>query len=133
MPVMVRRVVELSELFVTQLFVKAGRLKAERVQPCRVTAALQSARFGLSHQRTPDAAAAQSVGHPEILDEQPAALGLTREPGDNLGYAAFGQVVSGMPVVAKILSLRTNGATKYKDQRGQWLNPPVPIKGMRRV
>ena len=55
------------------------------------------------------------------------------EPGDNLGYAAFGHVVSGMPVVAKILSLPTNGETKYKDQRGQWLKPPVPIRSMRRV
>lgn len=55
------------------------------------------------------------------------------EPGDNLGYAAFGQVLDGMPVVAKILSLPTNGKTKFKDQRGQWLNPPVPILSMRRV
>lgn len=61
------------------------------------------------------------------LDAHPGA------PGDNLGYAAFGHVVSGMPVVAKILSLKTNGATKFKDQRGQWLNPPVPIRSMRRV
>jgi peptidyl-prolyl cis-trans isomerase A (cyclophilin A) len=55
------------------------------------------------------------------------------EPGDNLGYAAFGQVVKGMPVVAKILSLPTNGKTKFADQRGQWLKPPVPIYSMRRV
>jgi len=55
------------------------------------------------------------------------------ERGDNLGYAAFGQVVSGMAVVARILSLPTNGETKYKDQRGQWLKPPVTIRNMRRV
>ncbi|HEY2661791.1 MAG TPA: peptidylprolyl isomerase [Caulobacteraceae bacterium] len=54
------------------------------------------------------------------------------EPGDNLGYAAFGQVVEGMDVVAKILSLPTNGATKYAEQRGEWLKPPVPILSMRR-
>lgn len=54
------------------------------------------------------------------------------EKGDNLGYAAFGQVVEGMPVVHKILSLPTNGATKFADQRGQWLKPPVPILSMRR-
>lgn len=54
------------------------------------------------------------------------------EPGDNLGYAAFGQVLDGMDVVAKILSLPTNGKTRFKDQRGQWLNPPVPILSMRR-
>jgi peptidyl-prolyl cis-trans isomerase A (cyclophilin A) len=55
------------------------------------------------------------------------------EPGDNLGYADFGQVISGMPVVAKILSLPTNGKTKFADQRGQWLKPPVPIRSMRRI
>ncbi len=60
------------------------------------------------------------------LDAHPDA------PGDNQGYAVFGHVTQGMPVVAKILSLPTNGATKYKSQRGEWLNPPVPILGMKR-
>lgn len=55
------------------------------------------------------------------------------EKGDNLGYAAFGQVVEGMAVVQKILSLPTNGETKFADQRGQWLKPPVPIVSMRRA
>lgn len=67
------------------------------------------------------------VGDQPYLDANPAA------PGDNLGYAAFGRVVQGMPVVEKILSLPTNGETKFKDQRGQWLKPPVPITTMRRA
>ena len=67
------------------------------------------------------------VGDQPYLDAHPG------EPGDNQGYAAFGRVVSGMPVVEKILSLPTNGETKFKDQRGQWLKPPVPITTMRRV
>jgi peptidyl-prolyl cis-trans isomerase A (cyclophilin A) len=67
------------------------------------------------------------VGDQPYLDAHPG------EPGDNLGYAAFGQVVSGMSVVEKILSLPTNGETKFKDQRGQWLKPPVPILSMRRA
>ena len=66
------------------------------------------------------------VGDQPYLDAHPGA------PGDNLGYAAFGQVVDGMAVVEKILSLPTNGATKFKDQRGQWLKPPAPIRSMRR-
>ena len=60
------------------------------------------------------------------MDAHPGA------PGDNLGYAAFGQVLDGMAVVDKILSLPTNGKTKFADQRGQWLQPPVPIRSMRR-
>jgi peptidyl-prolyl cis-trans isomerase A (cyclophilin A) len=67
------------------------------------------------------------VGEQPYLDAHPG------EPGDNLGYAAFGQVVEGMAVVEKILSLPTNGATKFKDQRGQWLKPPVSIASMRRA
>ncbi|CAN7382116.1 peptidylprolyl isomerase [Phenylobacterium sp. LjRoot225] len=61
------------------------------------------------------------------LDAHPGA------PGDNLGFAAFGQVVKGMAVVRKILSLPTNGKSEFADQRGQWLSPPVPIRSMRRA
>lgn len=67
------------------------------------------------------------AGDQPYLDAHPG------EPGDNQGYAAFGQVVSGMAVVRKILSLPTNGATKFKDQRGQWLKPPVTILSARRA
>ncbi len=54
------------------------------------------------------------------------------EKGDNLGYAAFGQVVSGLSVVKKILSLPANGKTSFPEQKGQWLDPPVPIFSMKR-
>jgi peptidyl-prolyl cis-trans isomerase A (cyclophilin A) len=67
------------------------------------------------------------VGAQPYLDAHPGA------PGDNLGYAAFGQVVQGMPVVEKILSLPTNGKTKFAEQRGQWLQPPVRILSIRRA
>lgn len=67
------------------------------------------------------------AGPEPYLDAHPGAK------GDNLGYAAFGKVVSGMAVVAKILSLPTNGKSKFADQRGQWLSPPAPIKSMRRA
>lgn len=67
------------------------------------------------------------IGDQPYLDANPGA------PGDNLGYAAFGRVVQGLPVAGKILSLPTNGETKFKDQRGQWLKPPVTIVSMRRL
>jgi peptidyl-prolyl cis-trans isomerase A (cyclophilin A) len=67
------------------------------------------------------------------LGDQPYLDAHPGEPGDNLGYAAFGQVVSGMSVAQKILSLPTNGDTKFKEQRGEWLKPPVTITSMRRV
>jgi peptidyl-prolyl cis-trans isomerase A (cyclophilin A) len=61
------------------------------------------------------------------LDAHPGA------PGDNLGFAAFGQTVQGLAVVHKILSLPTSAKAPFPDQRGQWLKPPVPILAMRRV
>lgn len=69
------------------------------------------------------------IGDQPYLDAHPE----DKSGDDNLGYAAFGRVVSGMPVAEKILSLPTNGATKFKEQAGQWLKPPVPILSMRRV
>jgi peptidyl-prolyl cis-trans isomerase A (cyclophilin A) len=53
--------------------------------------------------------------------------------GDNQGFAAFGQVVSGMAVVRKIHGLPANGKSPFPDQKGQWLDPTVPILSMRRV
>lgn len=67
------------------------------------------------------------VGDQPYLDAHPDA------PGDNQGYAAFGRVVEGMGVVEKILSLPTNGKTRYAEQSGQWLKPPVPIVAVRRA
>ena len=67
-PVVAGRVVEPHELLIPQL-VEAARLKAERFQPCRVTAALAGADFCSIHQLAFDAPAAQSVGYPEIFYE----------------------------------------------------------------
>jgi len=61
------------------------------------------------------------------LDAHPGAK------GDNLGYAAFGQVVAGMGVVRTILALPTPGKSRFPDMEGQWLDPVVPIVNMRRV
>ena len=52
--------------------------------------------------------------------------------GDNLGFAAFGQVVQGMAAVQRILASPTNGKSPFPDQKGQWLDPSVPIVSMQR-
>lgn len=54
-------------------------------------------------------------------------------PGDNLGFAAFGQVVAGMSVVRKILASPTGETAPFPDQKGQWLKPPVRILSARRT
>lgn len=61
------------------------------------------------------------------LDAHPGAK------GDNLGFAVFGQVVSGMETVHVILGLPTPGKSPFKAQQGQWLDPVVPIYAMRRT
>jgi peptidyl-prolyl cis-trans isomerase A (cyclophilin A) len=54
-------------------------------------------------------------------------------PGDNAGYAAFGQVVEGMDVVRTILALPTGGPAQNPEMAGEMLNPPVVILAARRV
>jgi len=61
------------------------------------------------------------------LDAHPGA------PGDNLGFAAFGEVTEGLGVVRAILALPSNGYSPFPDQKGEWLKPKVPILSMRRV
>lgn len=54
-------------------------------------------------------------------------------PGDKEGYSAFGQVVEGIEIVQKILSLPTNGKAYFKAMKGQILTNPVPIISMKRI
>jgi peptidyl-prolyl cis-trans isomerase A (cyclophilin A) len=54
-------------------------------------------------------------------------------PGDNAGYAAFGQVVEGMDVVHAILASPTGGAAQNPVMQGQILDPPIKIVRARRV
>lgn len=65
-------VIERTKFLITQLFVQRTRLKAERIKPGRVAAALNRTRFGMGHQLTPDTAAAESrtqryliISHPQ--------------------------------------------------------------------
>ncbi|ATE64115.1 peptidylprolyl isomerase [Rhizorhabdus dicambivorans] len=66
------------------------------------------------------------VGAAPAMDAKPG------QKGDNAGYAAFGQVVSGMPVVKRILASKTwpqgSGAMK-----GQLIKERVKIVEARRV
>jgi peptidyl-prolyl cis-trans isomerase A (cyclophilin A) len=61
------------------------------------------------------------------LDARPGA------PGDNLGFAAFGQVVAGMSVVRRILASPTSATAPFPDQKGQWLKPPITIVSAKRA
>lgn len=54
-------------------------------------------------------------------------------PGDNLGYAVFGQVIEGMDVVRLIHGLPTGGAAQNPAMQGEILNPPVVIRSAQRA
>jgi peptidyl-prolyl cis-trans isomerase A (cyclophilin A) len=66
-------------------------------------------------------------GDAPYLDAHPEA------PGDNLGYAAFGQVMEGMDVARAILALPATGVADNPAMQGQILDPPVKILSARRV
>lgn len=67
------------------------------------------------------------VGEAPYLDANPAG------EGDNLGFAAFGQVIKGMEIVHKILNLPTPGKATNPVMEGQMLDPVVPITSARRL
>jgi peptidyl-prolyl cis-trans isomerase A (cyclophilin A) len=67
------------------------------------------------------------VGEAPYLDANPAG------EGDNLGFAAFGQVIKGMEIVRKILNLPTPGEATNPVMKGQMLLPVVPITTARRI
>lgn len=66
------------------------------------------------------------VGDNTYLDAHPD------QPGDNLGYAAFGRVVQGMEIAREILALPTGDDPKIPWMKGQILKPGVPILSVRR-
>jgi peptidyl-prolyl cis-trans isomerase A (cyclophilin A) len=54
-------------------------------------------------------------------------------PGDNEGYAVFGQVVEGLEVVRLIHVLPTGGTSTNPIMNGEMLAPPVLILSARRT
>ncbi len=66
-------------------------------------------------------------GAASYLDGHPEAL------GDNVGYAAFGQVVQGMESVRAILAGATSTVARNPVMRGQMLAPPVTILSATRL
>jgi peptidyl-prolyl cis-trans isomerase A (cyclophilin A) len=61
------------------------------------------------------------------LDAHPGAK------GDNQGFAAFGTVVEGLPIVKKILAMPTGGPAYTEAMKDEMLKAPVQILGMKRV
>ncbi|WP_312165622.1 peptidylprolyl isomerase [Phenylobacterium sp.] len=67
------------------------------------------------------------VGDMTYMDADP------KQPGDNLGFAAFGKVVEGMDTVKKILAAPTSPTAGEGVMKGEMLARPVKIVTARRV
>jgi len=67
------------------------------------------------------------------IGEQPGYDADPNGPGDNQGFAAFGQVVDGMDVVQAIFAAPTSASAGKGVMRGEMLSPPVPILSARRA
>ncbi|ATQ42047.1 peptidylprolyl isomerase [Caulobacter mirabilis] len=68
------------------------------------------------------------VGDSPYFDADP------KQPGDNLGFAAFGQVIEGMDVVRALHQLPVSETAGAEfGMKGQMLEPPVPITSIKRV
>ncbi len=67
------------------------------------------------------------VGNQLYLDADPT------QPGDNLGFAAFGRVSSGMDVARAILAAPTSPTEGEGVMKGQMLSPVVAIVSARRA
>jgi peptidyl-prolyl cis-trans isomerase A (cyclophilin A) len=68
-----------------------------------------------------------TVGAIPSMDADP------KQPGDNLGFAAFGHVVSGMEIVRHILDEPTSPTKGVGVLKGQYLEKPVTIVSARRL
>ena len=66
------------------------------------------------------------VGDMTYMDADP------KQPGDNLGFAAFGKVVEGMDTVKKILAEPTSPTAGEGVMKGEMLAKPVKIATARR-
>jgi len=67
------------------------------------------------------------------IGDQPGYDADPTGPGDNLGFAAFGQVVDGMDVAHAIFEAPTSATGGKGVMRGEMLSPPVPILSARRA
>ena len=67
-----------------------------------------------------------TVGDLVALDAHPA------QPGDNLGFAAFGHVAEGMDIVRQILAAPTDPTAGEGVMRGQMIAAPIRIISARR-
>jgi peptidyl-prolyl cis-trans isomerase A (cyclophilin A) len=68
-----------------------------------------------------------------VVGDQPGFDADPTGQGDKDGFAAFGQVTSGMEVVHAIFEQKVSATAGVGAMKGEMLSPPVPIVSVRRV
>jgi peptidyl-prolyl cis-trans isomerase A (cyclophilin A) len=68
-----------------------------------------------------------TIGDMTSMDADP------KQPGDNLGFAAFGKVVGGMDVAVRMLDAPRSATEGEGVMRGQMLDPKIRIVTARRI
>lgn len=68
-----------------------------------------------------------TIGDMPYMDADP------KQPGDNVGYAAFGRVAEGMDIVRRILAAPVSPTEGVGSMRGQILAAPIRILSARRI
>jgi peptidyl-prolyl cis-trans isomerase A (cyclophilin A) len=68
-----------------------------------------------------------------VVGDQPGFDADPTGQGDKDGFAAFGQVTSGMEVVHAIFEQKVSATAGVGAMKGEMLSPPVPILSVRRV
>lgn len=67
------------------------------------------------------------------IGDQPSLDADPTQPGDNLGFAAFGHVTTGMEVVKKILGSPISPTKGEGVMKGEMLEPTIPLLTARRA
>lgn len=68
-----------------------------------------------------------------LIADMPGLDADPSQPGDNFGFAPFGEVVEGMDIVRNIHQLPTSDQAEVEAMRGQMLAEPVRITSMRKL
>jgi peptidyl-prolyl cis-trans isomerase A (cyclophilin A) len=123
---------------VTDFGVVQGGVKYDAKRPIKAIAHEPTSQTGVYHvdgaismgRNAPGTAVSDffiCVGPQRSYDADPT------QPGDNLGYAAFGRVVEGMDIIKQILVAPISPTKGEGGMRGQMLETPVPIVSARRA
>ena len=115
-----------------------GGLSGDPARVLRPIAHETTTQTGLSHKDGTISMARRAPGTAQAdfficVGDQPGFDADPNASGDNVGFAAFGQVSDGMDVVRAILAAPTSPTAGSGVMKGQMLSPKIPILTVRRA